>query len=596
MIRRLQVLIVATILVVAAFSTGLAVPLLPALPRRSSSSAARYVLVRLGLTDLEAGYAVSQLHGHVGDRMRVTYTLRNSEPAAEALAGDPQPDDAAGRPAGAGDHPRAAGASGPGSSASPLTRRGHFRIEPLHIRTGDPFGFFEAAGDGRAGRRRWSSTRASSRCPRWRLPAAILEGSHASPGADAPDDAARDHGPAVRPGRQHEPDPLEDDRPARRDPGQGVRPRADRRRVDHPRPPARDRQAGAATSPRPRSRSAPRRRSPTRRSPENRAVGMTVNAGRTAFLPADRGGRQHLKIMQLLAAVEADGERAARRDAHRDGRAAAARDDRGRHHRRRSTRPGSGRSRASARAASPASRSRVDAAAYERAAREAAAAVAGDADRRRPGRRGGAAPSGRAPCGTRSPSTSCRPTRHARAPARRDPGPMNAPDPARPGRGLADARARHAPVRDDGLGHRRRGARPRERRRSPTSWRRWRSPASWSGSSAPKVGWGRWLTYLIGSIFAALIVPLVVGLPAPGAGGRPSSTRYTATAASLVQRGDRPRDRRADRDRRVRPLHAGPRAARVGHVDVRRLRDVRPSPAAQCDRHHRARPARSTCP
>jgi uncharacterized protein (DUF58 family) len=39
---------------------------------------------------------------------------------------------------------------------------------------------------------------------------------------------------------------------------------------------------------------------------ENRAVGMTVNAGRTAYLPADRGGRQHQKIMQLLAAVEAD--------------------------------------------------------------------------------------------------------------------------------------------------------------------------------------------------------------------------------------------------------------------------------------------------
>ena len=42
---------------------------------------------------------------------------------------------------------------------------------------------------------------------------------------------------------------------------------------------------------------------------------MTVNVGRTAFLPADRGGRQHLKIMQLLAAVEADGSDAARRDA-----------------------------------------------------------------------------------------------------------------------------------------------------------------------------------------------------------------------------------------------------------------------------------------
>jgi uncharacterized protein (DUF58 family) len=40
---------------------------------------------------------------------------------------------------------------------------------------------------------------------------------------------------------------------------------------------------------------------------ENRAVGMTVNGHRQAILPADRGGRQHLKVMQLLAAVEGDG-------------------------------------------------------------------------------------------------------------------------------------------------------------------------------------------------------------------------------------------------------------------------------------------------
>jgi hypothetical protein len=32
-----------------------------------------------------------------------------------------------------------------------------------------------------------------------------------------------------------------------------------------------------------------------------------VNAHRTAVLPADRGSRQHLKIMQLLAAVDGDG-------------------------------------------------------------------------------------------------------------------------------------------------------------------------------------------------------------------------------------------------------------------------------------------------
>src|SRR4029079_1548519 len=39
---------------------------------------------------------------------------------------------------------------------------------------------------------------------------------------------------------------------------------------------------------------------------EHRAVGMNVHARTDAFLPADRGGRQHQKIMQLLAAVEAD--------------------------------------------------------------------------------------------------------------------------------------------------------------------------------------------------------------------------------------------------------------------------------------------------
>ena len=41
---------------------------------------------------------------------------------------------------------------------------------------------------------------------------------------------------------------------------------------------------------------------------ENRAVGHDgQRATATAILPADRGGRQHLKIMQLLAAVDGDG-------------------------------------------------------------------------------------------------------------------------------------------------------------------------------------------------------------------------------------------------------------------------------------------------
>ena len=40
---------------------------------------------------------------------------------------------------------------------------------------------------------------------------------------------------------------------------------------------------------------------------ENRAVGLSANGHRLTVLPADRGARQRLKILQLLAAVEADG-------------------------------------------------------------------------------------------------------------------------------------------------------------------------------------------------------------------------------------------------------------------------------------------------
>ncbi|MCI0346111.1 MAG: hypothetical protein L0221_11820, partial [Chloroflexi bacterium] len=77
MLRRLQLAIFALILLVAAFSTGEAflfyLVYLAVLVVGGS-----YVLTRLGLSDLEAGYAVDQLSGHVGDRIRVTYTLRNT--------------------------------------------------------------------------------------------------------------------------------------------------------------------------------------------------------------------------------------------------------------------------------------------------------------------------------------------------------------------------------------------------------------------------------------------------------------------------------------------------------------------------------------
>ena len=55
-----------------------------------------------------------------------------------------------------------------------------------------------------------------------------------------------------------------------------------------------------------------------------------------------------------------------------------------------------------------------------------------------------------------------------------------------------------------------------------------------AGFIGPKVGWGRWQTYLIGSIFAALLVPLLVGMVA-----RPNGASihdlYVTTATSVVQ-------------------------------------------------------------
>ena len=137
-----------------------------------------YVLTRLGLADLEAGYAVSQLSGHVGDRLRVTYTLRNTSRDPEALARGPQPDVAA-RPACPDGRSRsAAGRERSWLIRTPLTRRGHFRVEPLQIRTGDPFGFFESSASVGPGVNVVVYPRLEP-IPQWRLPAANLDGSHA---------------------------------------------------------------------------------------------------------------------------------------------------------------------------------------------------------------------------------------------------------------------------------------------------------------------------------------------------------------------------------------------------------------------------------
>ena len=77
MLRRLPIAALAVILALAAFSSGLPF-LFYLLYLGILVIGGSYVLTRLGLADLEAGYAVGQVSGHVGEQLKVTYTLRNA--------------------------------------------------------------------------------------------------------------------------------------------------------------------------------------------------------------------------------------------------------------------------------------------------------------------------------------------------------------------------------------------------------------------------------------------------------------------------------------------------------------------------------------
>lgn len=295
-------LVAVAVLVTAAFSTALPF-LFYLLYLAILVIGGSYVLVRLGLTDLEAGYAVSQLHGHVGDKLRVTYTLRNGSRLPKLWLEIHNPTTLPGGLPG-----RAITLAGRSERSwlirIPLARRGHFRIEPLHIRTGDPFGFFEAAATVGQGVSVVVYPRLEP-LPRWRLPAAALEGSQVSPVRTlqttplattvrpyAPGDSMnRIHWKSTA--RHGEIQVKEFDLEQTADAWivLDLQRSIQTGRGDESTVEAAVRSAASIAD---------------KALQENRSVGMTVNVGRTAFLPPDRGSRQHLKIMQLLASVEAD--------------------------------------------------------------------------------------------------------------------------------------------------------------------------------------------------------------------------------------------------------------------------------------------------
>jgi uncharacterized protein (DUF58 family) len=303
MIRRLQALAIAAILLTAAFSTGLPF-LFYLLYLAVLVVGGSYILTRLGLTDLEAGYAVNQLQGRVGDMLRVTYTLRNAGRLPKLWLEVHNPTNL---PSGLPGRALSLGTRGERSwiVKTPLTRRGHFRIEPLQIRTGDPFGLFEASAAVGQGLSLVVYPRVE-RLPLWRLPAANIEGSHAAPERTlqttplattvrpyAPGDSFnRIHWKSTA--RHGEIQVKEFDLEQTSDVWLFLD--LDRRvqagRGDDSTVEIAVRVAASIAD---------------RGLLENRAVGLTTSGHRTAVLPADRGGRQHLKVMQLLAAVDGDG-------------------------------------------------------------------------------------------------------------------------------------------------------------------------------------------------------------------------------------------------------------------------------------------------
>ncbi|MFL5757740.1 MAG: DUF58 domain-containing protein [Chloroflexota bacterium] len=303
MFRRLELLVIAAILLVAAFSTGF--PFLFYLVYLAILVyGGSYILTRLGLSDLEAGYAVSQLHGHVGEKLRVTYTLRNAGRLPKFWLEVYNPTSLPGGLPG-----RALSLGGQSERSwlvrTALTRRGHFRIEPLQIKTGDPFGIFEASASVGQGVAVVVYPRVEP-LPFWRLPPASIEGSHSSPERTlqatplattvrpwAPGDSFnRIHWKTTA--RHGEIQVKEFDLEQTADAWLFLD--MDRSvqtgRGDESTTEAAVRVAASVAD---------------KALAENRSVGMTVNAHRLTVLPADRGSRQRLKILQLLAAVEPDG-------------------------------------------------------------------------------------------------------------------------------------------------------------------------------------------------------------------------------------------------------------------------------------------------
>ncbi|CAN5771679.1 DUF58 domain-containing protein [soil metagenome] len=303
MLRRLQFAALAIFLLVAAFSTG-ADFLFFLVYLGILVVGGAYVLTRFGMADLEAGYILDRPHAQVGDTLRATYTVRNTSRLPKPWLEVHNP---TGLPVPLPGRALALGSRSERSWVArvPLTRRGHFRIEPMVIRTGDPFGLFESFASVGSPAMVMVYPAVES-LPRWRLPPSTLEGSQASPERTLQTTAMVTSVRPYAPGdsfnrihwkssaRQQELQVKEFDLEQTAD----VWIFLDLDVVHHT---GLGDGATIETAVRVAASIGSRALS------ENRALGFTAAGVRQAVLPADRGPRQQQKLLQLLAAVEGDG-------------------------------------------------------------------------------------------------------------------------------------------------------------------------------------------------------------------------------------------------------------------------------------------------
>ena len=172
--RQLRLVFAGTVLVVAAFSTGIDF-LFFLVYLMAGLVAGSWLLARRGLRDVRADYRVMNPRAHVGEVLEALYRIENHDrwgkPWIEAWNESTLPVSLPGR---------AIGIQGGGTrqwlAKVTLTRRGSYRLGPLRVRTGDPLGLFTSE---------MVVGNATSvvvfpevvRLPHWRLPPSPIDGT-----------------------------------------------------------------------------------------------------------------------------------------------------------------------------------------------------------------------------------------------------------------------------------------------------------------------------------------------------------------------------------------------------------------------------------